>query len=432
MPKPVLQNETLNREPKLLPFGEKAHEFVFRDPAKDKRVTILEGSVRSSKTWQLIVKIVLLCKYRVAGQRIIVGVSKEVIKANLLNDLFEIVGEKNYDYNSQSGELRLFDTRWRVIGANDEGSERRLRGATVGIAITDELTKLPRSFLLMLFSRLSPPGARWYASTNPDSPYHYVKADIIDDPAKAKYLEVIHFELDDNPNLTEEFKEFVRASHVGVWHQRFVLGLWVVAEGAIYRDAFTDATLYDDDSRPAGLLSRGGHVERWIPIDVGTVNAFAALDAYDDGETIWIERELYWDSRKEARQKTNGEYADMLIKGHGEAWPALSADSREWPGAIVDPSAASFKLELATRGMYVSDGENDVLEGIRKVSTMLSRRRLRVHKRCVNTIREMQTYSWDSKRSDKGVEQPIKAHDHAADAIRYLVSTRIGDWRLAA
>ena len=77
------------RARKLLPFGAKAHEFVFRPPSQDKRITILEGSVRSSKTWQEIVKCVILCKYDVDGERLIIGVSKASIKSNLLNDRSE-------------------------------------------------------------------------------------------------------------------------------------------------------------------------------------------------------------------------------------------------------------------------------------------------------------------------------------------------------
>jgi PBSX family phage terminase large subunit len=415
------------RARKLKPFGEKAHRFAFRRPAEDRRITILEGAVRSSKTWAMIMKILVLCKYEVQGQRLVTGASKGTIKANVLDDLFEIVGEKNYDYNQQSGELRLFETWWRVIGGKDEGSEKFLRGSTVGVAVSDELTLMPKSFVFMLLSRLSPEGARWYATTNPDSPYHYVKSDIIENPDLKDYLEVIHLGLEDNPNLTDDYKEFIRRSYTGVWYQRFVLGLWVMAEGAIYRDVLTEDTYYDDATRPVGLLSRGGHVERWIPLDYGTTNALAAIDIYDDGDTVWADREHYYDSRAEGRQKTDSEYADDLIRFIG------GGDPRTWPGIIIDPSAASFRAELLNRGLYVIDADNEVVDGIRRVSTMLGRKKLRINRQgCPNGVREMQTYSWNEKKSETGNEQPVKKYDHWPDACRYYVKTRIGDWRLAA
>lgn len=394
-------------------------------------MTILEGAVRSSKTWAVIMKIIVLTKYEVLGQRMICGASKGTIKANILDDLFEIVGEKNYDYNQQSGELRLFETWWRVLGAKDEGSERYLRGATVGVAVLEEVTLMPRSFVFMLLSRLSPEGARCYATTNPDSPYHYVKSEIIDSPEFQEYLEVIHFALEDNPNLTEDFKQFIRRSYTGVWYQRFVLGLWVLAEGAIYRDVLTEDTYYDDASRPVGLLSPGGHVEHWLAVDYGTSNALAAIDIYDDGTTVWAEREYYYDSRKAGRQKTDAEYADDLIAFMSGV--IGGGDPRAWPGVILDPSAASFRAELLSRGVYVIDADNEVADGVRRVSTMLGRKKLRIHrKNCPEGVREMQTYAWDEKKTEHGEEKPVKKHDHWPDACRYYVKTRINDWRLAA
>lgn len=370
-------------------------------------------------------KILLLCKYPVQGQRLITGVSKANIKLNVLNDLFEVIGSRNYDYNVQTGELRLFDTQWRVIGAKDEGSEKYLRGSTVGAAVSDELTLTPKSFTMMLLSRLSPPGARWYATTNPDNPYHYIKTDLIDNKDLVNDLETISLTLEDNPNLSEDYKAFIRRSYTGIWYKRFVLGLWVMAEGSIYGDVVGDDLFYDDDSRPVGLLSRGGHVERWLSIDVGTINAFAVGDFYDDGRTLWLERELYWDSRVQQRQKSNSEYAADLVNFVG------NIPQREWPGVIIDPSAASFKVDLVSRGFYVIDAKNEVLEGIRRVSTMMAQRKLRIHRRCVNTIRELNTYSWDDKRAQNGTEQPIKKFDHAMDFLRYMISTRVNDWRLS-
>jgi PBSX family phage terminase large subunit len=235
------------------------------------------------------------------------------------------------------------------------------------------------------------------------------------------------FTFEDNPSLTEEYKEFLSRSYTGVWYQRFVLGNWVVAAGAVYRDVFTDDILYDDDTRPVGLLHRNGHSDRFCCIDMGTVNAFAALDIYDQGTSLYVERELYFDSRVEGFQKTNTQYAQSLDEFYA------GSDQRDWPSAvIIDPSAASFKVELIQRGYVVTDAENEVLEGIRKVSALLGNKRLRVHRRCVNLIREMQSYAWDEKRSDKGVEQPIKAHDHAVDCLRYGVATKWSDWRIAA
>ncbi len=104
----------------LMPYGSKAHEFAFRLPTDDARYNILAGAVRSSKTFAMLPKLILLCQYEVDGWRVITGVSKSTIYNNILKDLFEIVGWRNYSFNRQTGKLRLLTlTGW--------SSERRTR-----------------------------------------------------------------------------------------------------------------------------------------------------------------------------------------------------------------------------------------------------------------------------------------------------------------
>lgn len=405
------------------PFGEKAHKFITRDPGDDKKYTLLEGSVRSSKTFAIDVKLITkLCSYKVKGKRVICGASKQTVYKNMLLDIFAIVGTKNYKYNVTNGELWLFGTQWFVIGAKDEASYRNILGMTIGIAILDEWTQFPRSFTMQLFLRMSPKGSRLYASTNPDTPYHYLMQEVINNPAMKADIEVIHFTLADNPNIDKDERRRIEASQSGFFYQRYILGLWVIAEGAIYRDSLVDGVYYDDETRPIGLLGSGGYVERFIPIDYGTANQTVFLDVVDDGATYWVDDEWVWDSRKENLQKTDKQYADDL-----EKWLV----DRRGAQVIIDPSAASFKAEMTQRGIWHCDAVNDVLDGIRTVSSLLAQRKLKIHKRCSNLIQQMQTYSWDEKAAKRGEEKPVKDNDHGPDALRYGAHTKAPEWRIA-
>ena len=49
----------------------------------------------------------------------------------------------------------------------------------------------------------------------------------------------------DNPNLTAEFVEAQKRLYTGFFYKRFIEGLWVIAEGAIYKDSWSEALLYD-------------------------------------------------------------------------------------------------------------------------------------------------------------------------------------------
>jgi PBSX family phage terminase large subunit len=229
------------------------------------------------------------------------GVSKQSIYNNVLADLFEIVGSQNYSYNRNTGQLRLFNTNWLVIGAKDEGSEKYIRDLTVGIALCDEVSLMPQSFFQMLLSRMSPPGAQLYGTTNPDSPYHWLKSEYLDN-AELKEKGILwsqHFTMDDNPNLTIEFVESQKRLYSGFFYKRFIEGLWVVAEGAIYKDSWSDQLLYDLNDEPPILRESTGHQQRIVAVDYGTANPMVFLDIYDDGRVFWVAREYYWDSAAE-------------------------------------------------------------------------------------------------------------------------------------
>ena len=413
--------------PIFKPFGVKAHTFITRHPNNDTKYTLLEGSVRSSKTWAVNAKIILqLCKYMVSGKRVILGVTKQTVYKNILLDIFSVIGKDNYSYNRASGELWLFGTQWFVIGARDEASYKQILGMTIGVVIIDEWTEFPRSFTMQLFLRMSPPGARLYATSNPGTPQHYLFTEVIHDESFANDLTVIHFTLDDNPNIDNTTKAQIIASQKGVYYQRYILGLWVVAEGAIYKDAWSDDLYYDDSSVPITLYGQGGYVNHIIAVDYGTTNPCCFLEAIDDGECAWWDREYYWDSKKEMIQKTDQQYVEDLINFINDS----RIKFRRNPRIIVDPSAASFKVACIQAGLWVVDADNDVEVGIRRVATLMTTKRNRFHRELINFHRERGLYAWDPKAAEKGKEEPIKMNDHAMDTVRYGDADLYPEWRI--
>lgn len=203
--------------------------------------------------------------------------------------------------------------------------------------------------------------------------------------------------------------------YTGVFYQRYILGLWVMAEGVIYDMFDSNANVYRPEDRPVDLKWSG---DRVISIDYGTTNPTRFLDTYDYNGVLMIDSEYDWDSRKTGRQKTDKEYADDFMDFMGD----------QWCPAIVDPSAASFIAELRSRGVYVIEANNEVLDGIRKVSTLIARRLIMVCSTCVCLLDEMGTYSWDEKAALRGEEKPVKVFDHSADSLRYRVNA-LPDWR---
>ena len=90
---------------------------------------------------------------------------------------------------------------------------------------------------------------------------------------------------------------------------------------------------------------------------------------------------------------------------------------------VIDPSALSLKTELRNRGYRMKDANNDVINGIRYVSTMFALKKLLINKKCKSLINELHSYVWDAKAAEHGDERPVKTNDHAVDALRYGIAT---------
>lgn len=423
-----MQAAVAPREPYVRQFGRKSYDFISLDPALERKYTILVGSVRSSKTWACMAKqIRWLCRYQVEGLKIIAGATKQTVFRNVLIHLFRIAGKENYSYNAASGELWLFGSQWFVIGAKDESSYKNILGMTIGVFLGDEIIEYPESFLKQVFLRMSPDNARFYGTTNPGNPSHYLKTDVIDNPAMRDDLSVITYTLDDNPALSANAKRTIIASQKGVFYLRYILGRWVAAEGAIYRDCWDEETaLYTEATRPRGLYGFGGHKDHAIFCDYGTANPFVLIEAIDDGKKVWLDREFWWDSSKELRQKTDREYGDDVVKFLKES----RVRRRGTPRIVLDPSAASFAMELKSRNLWVVDAVNDVNEGIRHTSTAMARGFIRLHEDCLNGRRELPGYMWDDDACKRGDEKPLKTNDHFCDALRYGVEEMFQGHRL--
>jgi PBSX family phage terminase large subunit len=369
------------------------------------RLNILDGSVRSGKTIASLVAWIMFVGEAPPGELLMVGKTERTLKRNVLDLLESMVGSKHFKYKQGAGEAYLFGRRIYLAGANDERAEGKIRGMTLAGAYGDEITLWPESFFTMLLSRLSLPGARFIGTTNPDSPFHWLNTRYLE-KAGLLNLKRWQFRLEDNLNLDPAYVEALKKEYTGLWYKRFILGLWVLAEGAIY-DMWDDARFV----RPAPE-----DLQRFIvAVDYGTSNPCTfGLYAWKDGPrpVVHLVREYWYDSKETGRQKTDAEYAD---------------DFREWLGDInpeaiyVDPSAASFIAELRKRGYTVSDANNDVIDGIRFVASMLNQERFFVDPSCINTIKEFASYVWDPRAQLKGEDKPLKQNDHAMDRNRYAL-----------
>ena len=346
------------------------------------------GSVRTGKTvvecWAFLIECDKCCD----SQIFMVGYTSSTIYENAIRLIFEssqfAIFKPFCSWSPGNRILTYRDKRIKILGASDEGSMGQFQGKTMSLVYCDEMTLYPQSIIEMIDSRLSNPWSKGIATMNPTYPDHILKNWIDRGNEGDKNYYSLHFTLDDNPFVDEDYKNRLKNMSTGIFYKRNYLGLWRLAEGAIFD--FFDTRIHTLNKPPLAA-------EYWIAgIDYGISNAFACVLIgvntgvnTQTGKRLWVEKEYYWDSKKEGRQKLNSELAQDVY------------DFLE-PYAIraiyIDPSALAMKLELQRKGMHVIEADNDVYNGIEMMTNEMSKGNLFVLKDCKNLIREIQNYVW--------------------------------------
>lgn len=376
------------------------------------RINIWEGAVRSGKTIASIFRWLEYIEYGPPGELLMIGKTHRTLKRNILDVIQEIVDDEDYKYNRGLGEVEILGRKIYIAGANDARAEDKIRGMTLAGAYGDEVTIWPEGFFNMLLSRLSVKGAKLFVTTNPEGPYHWLKQNYIDRENELS-LSRFHFLLNDNPGLDPEYIKQLKKEYSGVWYQRYIKGLWVLAEGLVY-DMF-DSDVHIVDELP-------GMSQYWIGVDYGTANdtVFLLIGLGSDNR-LYVIDEWRWGRKKKGISKTDVQLRKELV-----SFIQRNGVNPKW--IFVDPSAASFITELyQQRGKHtalnrVAKANNDVKSGIQRVSSLFGAELLFVHKRCEGLREELQSYSWDPKAQERGKDEPLKEHDHGPDGLRYCIN----------
>jgi len=399
------------------PFSKKQRKVLNwwtpNSPVLDRDGIICDGAIRAGKTIAMSLSFVLWAMHTFNGEQFAMcGKTIGSFRRNVLFWLKVMLAGRGYHVEDRRGENLVTVSKGQrinyiyIFGGTDERSQDLIQGMTLAGVLLDEVALMPESFVNQAVARCSVDGSTIWFNCNPEYPSHWFKVNWID-KAKEKGLLYLHFTMDDNLSLSERVKERYRRMYTGVWYERFILGLWVLAQGLIY-PMFQDAI---------GEAPEGQAEKYCLSIDYGTQNAFAALLWGKYGDVWWAVREYYYSGREENIQKTDEEYAADLDAVFADITPGQSIET------IIDPSAASFIALLRKRQhrYKVIKADNAVLDGIRETATCLKNGKIRISNRLTAWRKEAEGYIWDEKAKD---DRPVKTNDHAMDAMRYFVKTK--------
>lgn len=383
-------------------------------PYADKDGVICDGSIRSGKTTVMSLSFIMWAMETFDGQNFAMcGKTIQSLRRNVIGQLKMMLLSRGYRVEEHRSENYMVirmgakENTFYLFGGKDEGSQDLIQGITLAGVFFDEVALMPESFVNQATGRCSVDGSKYWFNCNPESPSHYIKTEWIDKITEKNMIRV-HFTMRDNPSLSAKVIERYERMYKGVFYDRFIRGLWVIAEGLVYGMFDKEKNIFH------GEYTYSPQSSYYLSIDYGTMNPFAVglMELQNSGRVRML-REGHYSGREKGVTIDNEAYYKMIQEIAGD-FPITSI--------VIDASAAAMKATIRKYGEYTcTDGNNDVLNGIQEVTKYLNLGMLQIHESCTETQKEFGAYAWDEKAV--GEDRVIKEYDHHMDLIRYFIYT---------
>lgn len=313
------------------------------------------------------------------------------------------------DWQKQRKVLTL--TNGTEIAFRSADNPDSLRGPNRAWAWLDEPRNLrTREAFDIIIAQLRPAVKCWLTTT-PAGIFHWLYELFIAKPMPG--ASVITVRTNENPYLPDEYTTRLKAQYTGAFAAQEIDAEWVSFEGRVF-DNFNVADNVDDvaEYNPA------------LPVMWGCDDGYAS--GQGPGTPGYHPRVilLYQETPNggvhvfNMRSACNelAEQSIALVLGMG--YPAPER-------AYVDSSAAELRGRIWQHGIQTISATHPVSEGIKNLRRLVCDgngvRLLKIHPRCTELIRELQSYRYDPASSavQAGEPKPLKVDDHGVDALRY-------------
>lgn len=361
-----------------------------------KRINLLEGSVRSGKTWiSLVIWAMWVATQPKDANFLMAAKTLTALERNNLNLLASLVGADNFKFSVASKKATLFGRTVYLEGASDIRAESKIRGLTLKGAYLDELTLFDEDFFVMLLSRLSEPDAKLFATTNPDSPNHWLMTNYIQraDSGELDFLR-IKFLIDDNPYLAKEYIKSLKAEYTGVFYERFINGDWVAAEGVVYPEFannpndFIKEKLDEEISFATIGVDFGGNKSAHAFVCLGFTKGFKSCVVLDE---FYLKEQI-------SPERLSHEFLEFC-KRQKERYNVCEAYCDSAETTLI----CGLKNAVAKSHILIDvkkAKKTKILDRIRFFNSMISQKRFSVLKKCKNVKDALCQAVWDESKPD--------------------------------
>lgn len=406
-------------------------------PYKDKDGIIMDGSIRSGKTSIGALSFVFWAMDIFDGENFAMcGKTIQSLRRNVIKQLKRMLKSRGYaveEHRSENYMTVSFDGHendFYFFGGKDEGSQDLIQGITLAGLFMDEVALMPESFVNQATGRCSVEGSKIWFNCNPEGPDHFFKKEWIDKLREKNFIR-IHFEMRDNPSLSERIIQRYERMYKGVFYDRFIRGLWVVAEGLVFRYfaeddkpyLFNDTDLYNEHDQVNGKPKISPFYKITMGIDFGgngSKTTFALAGYQDKYKKLMLLEEdglpLTEDIDAKAICDRFIEFYRMAIEKYGRVdW--IFPDSAS-PTMINSLRSAAREAGLPYQNIK-GCRKNEVSERPKTVDLLLNTGRLKINQRCTQIRKAIGSLRWDEKHPDRPEDKNLDNCNDWWDAFCY-------------
>ena len=354
----------------------------------DKRYICHEGGARSGKTFGILQALIWWADSQPKTKISVVSHSLPHLKRGAMRDFLDIMN--SWEWYDEASHNKTDGVYWfdsgsyiEFIGLEDPG---RARGPARDVLFVNEANLISKPLFDQLDMRTT---QKVITDLNP-ADFDCYAYTIADGDNAVRIVSTYR----DNPHITPMQRAVIEGYKDADPMMWKVYGLG--ERGASQEQIYTHWRICD--SIPEGEVFYG--------LDFGYRNPTAIVQVTLHDGSAYV-RELLYQSNL-----TTNDLADLMPTFGIQPYDEVFCDAAE-PKSIE---------ELHRCGWNVKPADKDVYAGIMKVKSLP----LYVHAASTNLIAELKTYKWKTDKDGQVIDkEPVKLNDHATDAMRYAIFTKL-------
>lgn len=376
--------------------------------ASQNNYVIADGSIRSGKTIACIIGFLTWSQEMFSGESfILAGKTMGALKKNVIRPMQQMLEAWGWPYNyirsGTDARLEIGSNTYYLYGANTEASQDALQGLTAAGAYADEAALFPKSFIDQMIARCSVDGWKIWMNCNPAGPHHFIPEEYLQqEETKRKKVYHLHFTMNDNLSISEKRKEEYRNAwpHGSVFYKRFILGLWVAADGLVYQQFANNTKPYLIDQK---WLKDNQIMYAVIGVDFGgTKSAHSfTLTGFTTGFKQVVVLDEYYCKKRINPKQLQDDFIDFVRRAQikYKVYEAYCDSAEQTLIAGLEMACMQERVVIEIRNAL----KGPINDRIAFYNSLIAQNRWKVMKHCEHIIEAFEQACYDEKKKNQDI-----------------------------